>query len=257
MTAKIIKNIVKRLPPLHNRHRFICYSSTFLSTLSCQIQVFRPFPSIPPSPSSPAPGWGSTWSSCPVCVGGGGGEDPRLPQNILSSCLKPQPLFFVKLWQLHLKEINIKSVWVVVVGKIPGCLLMFYTATPFLPTTLATAPQRDQYQGFLNFNQRARCKMIATGVCCPTQEIWWIFSATFKKQLRRGGSGLAGKVPLCQITFCQGLLPGSLVGLVGQPSPPGSLIMMSDCHLLCLCLYCTFQGAKTCIFCSTCTKYMI
>ena len=116
-------------------------------------------------------------------------------------------------------------------------LLMFYTATPFLPTTLATAPQRDQYQGFLNFKQRARCTMIATGVCCPTQEIWWIFSAAFKKQLRRGGSGLAGKVPLCQITFCQGLLPRSLVGLVGQPSPPGSLIMMSDCHLLCLCLY--------------------
>ena len=62
---------------------------------------------------------------------------------------------------------------------------------------------------------------------------------------------MAGKVPLCQITFCQGLLPGSLVGLVGQPSPPGSLIMMSDCHLLCLCLYCTFPGAETCILCTT------
>ena len=210
MTAIIIKDIVKKkLSSLPKRHGFICYSSTFLSTLSCQIQVFRPLPLHPPAP--PAPGWGSTCSSCPVCVGGGGGR---------SQAASKHPL------------------------------LMFYTATPFLPTTLATAPQRDQYQGFLNFNQRARCTMIATGVCCPTQEIWWIFIAAFKKQLRRGGSGLAGKVPLCQITFCQGLLPGSLVGLVGQPSPPGSLIMMSDCHLPCLCLYYTFQCAKPCIFCT-------
>ena len=40
----------EKLSFLHNRHRFICYSSTFLSTLSCQIQVF-----LAPSPPSPAP----------------------------------------------------------------------------------------------------------------------------------------------------------------------------------------------------------
>ena len=99
LTAIIIKNIeIKKLSSLHNRHRFICYSSTFLSTLSCQIHVFHPLPLHPPS--------------------------------------SPQLLAEAQLGLLA-ESVWVVVVWKIPGCLETTPLLMFYTATPFLSKTVA------------------------------------------------------------------------------------------------------------------------